>query len=155
LFCRTKSTALSALLLTSAACAQSPSASSIQAALERGMAVAVDGTSSVRCTPEREKLAFSCIEQFDSDHFTSVEVLAEPVAPNERRPGHRPSQASDPIFGPGGGGGRYSVTTTDGAYAIHATEFQRLVRGAEPKLPSATRLLEVIATQYDGRPANR
>jgi hypothetical protein len=143
------------LLMTFAASARVSPISSMHAALDRGVAVAAERGGSVRCTRDRKKLAFSCIEQLDKDHFTSVDVVAEPIAPDKRRPGRRSVQAGDPIFGPGGGGGRYSMTTADGAYAIHATEFQRLVRGARPKLPSATRLLEVVVATYDGRPANR
>ena len=150
-----KSIAPLPFLLTVAACAQPSQVPSIHAALDRGAAVAAEHGRSVRCTRERTKLAFSCVEQLDKDHFTAVDVVAEPIAPNEREPGHRPVQARDPILGPGGGGGRYSMTTADGAYAIHATEFQRLMRGTRPKLPSAIRLLEVVAASYDGRLASR
>lgn len=128
---------------------------SMHAALDRGVAVAAERGSSVRCTRERKKLAFSCVEQLDKDHFSAVDVVAKPIEPHKREPRRRQVQATDPILGPGGGGGRYSVTTADGAYAIHATEFQRLRRGVRSKLPSATRLLEVVAATYDGRPANR
>ncbi|MFV0625709.1 hypothetical protein ACBY01_17140 [Sphingomonas sp. ac-8] len=142
------------LLLISAACAQAPPASSIRAALDHGMATA-EAASSVRCTREPEKLVFSCIEQIDQDHFTAVDVVAEPIAPDQRKPGRQSIHASEPIVGPGGGGGRYSLTTADGAYAIQAIELQRLMRGARPNLPSATSLIEVIATTYDGKPATR
>ncbi len=142
------------LMLTLASMGQASPTSSMHTALDRGVAVAAERGSSVRCTRERKKLAFSCVEQLDKDHFSAVDVVAKPLEPHKREVRRQRVQATDPIFGPGGGGGRYSVITADGVYAIHATEFQRLRRGARPKLPSATRLLEVVAATYDGRRAN-
>ena len=143
--------ALPALLLSSGACAQTPPAPSMRAALDRGVAAATAQGPAVQCTREPEKLSFSCVEQIDPDHFTAVEVVAQPIVPGTPPP----RAASDPVIGPGGGGGRYSVTTAGGTFAIHATEFQRLTRGAHVTLPAGTRLLAVIKATYDGTPAPR
>lgn len=144
-----------ALLVAVAACAQS-SRPVATAPMERVLAataahIAETGPR-VRCEPAKP-LELSCAEVFDDDHFTLIAVTAT------RHPAGAPVipevEADQPSLGPGGGGGRYRRTTADGRWLMTATEFQRLTRGMEPKMPQAVQVVDRIVGDYDRQRGTR